>query len=180
MSNCNRSTLTVALVATTTALAFTSAEATDFVTITVQNANGSQTVEVPMDEIKVGESRQLASSSGQPAVITRTSGGLVLEVAGKRTEIDLPDHGQLKSWHHHVADGKVEVIELDKEGSEAGTESRKQRVMVIRHEHDGAMDEAEINALVADIETDLTSAEDGERVIVKRRIDREVKTPSPQ
>lgn len=148
------------------------ASAADTVTVKLLESGFEQQIEIPLDEIAVGSSRQLATASGLPAIVTRKEDGLTIEVAGRTTEIDLPDPA---AFAHHAGDGKRQVM-LRKhhehaagEGNDDKREQHEKRI-VIKHAGEGeAMSEAEIEALLAD--SDVPG--DGKRVVVIRKIHRD-------
>jgi hypothetical protein len=169
---------------TTLALA-TSLQAADIATVRIVGAAGEHSVEIDLDTLKVGESRQLATAAGVPAIVRRSEDGLSIEIAGKTTEVALGGHGDLL-WvgKHGAGDGhkRVHVMKLDSEAvKEIDLGDGQRKVIVMRHKdepgsHGATPDDAEIAALVADIEAkvDADGAADGkEKVIVTRKITRD-------
>ena len=155
------------------------ASASDIANVRIINDDSEQAVEVDLDTLAVGESRQLASSSGAPALVTRTEDGLRIEVAGKTTEVKLgtPD---VAHWVSDAGDGEhVRVIKFDHDETihESGDDPHKQ-VVVIRKSGEAAgadLSEAEIVEIVGDMEETMDlDAGDGERVIVTRRVEHDL------
>lgn len=141
-------------------------------------ANGQeQAVEVDLDQLKVGESRQLVSASGAPAVVTRDENGLSIEIAGRRTEVKL-GAVDVSTWHADAGDGKVKVIEIDRDDLQEFTDQDGQHKVMIVRKHKGdadAIDESEIAALIAEVEADVQqrkgeAGEDQVQVVVTRKI----------
>lgn len=123
----------------------------DIADIRVQSNGAEQRVEVDMNRLREGQSLQLSTESGLPAIVTRTADGLSLEVAGETHQIHLP---------------AVEVIDLEGDAAgkhiviqrqahaQAGQTHREHQVRVIHRSLEGGMegelDEARIEALVAE------------------------------
>lgn len=153
--------------------------AADIATVRIINDAGDQSVEVDLDKLAVGESRQLASSSGAPALVTRTEEGLRIEVAGKTTEVKLGTP-EVAHWVSDEGDGKhVRVIKFDHDENihESGDGEHKKVVVVRKSGEAGGedMSEDEIVELLGDMEDVMElDAGDGEKVIVTRRIEHEV------
>lgn len=163
-------------------------------------ANGSEeSVEVAMDDLKVGESRQLTAASGKPAIVTRTENGLTVEVAGKRTEVVFPAAGGDVHWvhaHGDAHDGKqVRVIRIDRDAEVTDLGDGKRKVIMIKRGSADASglddagiaeliaelqaskdagDDARIKEIIAELEAKHATVGDGEheQVIVTRRITR--------
>ncbi|MBD8525836.1 hypothetical protein [Pseudomarimonas arenosa] len=150
-------------------------QASDVANVRIINASGEEAVEIDLDQLAVGESRQLTSSSGKPAIVTRTESGLSVEVAGKTTEVSLASPGHAGVWHADAGDGKVKIIELDDESLHEGADGeRHERKVVIMHKggEDARLSEDEIAVLIADAEQDIDdSVEVGkDKVIVTRKV----------
>ena len=154
----------------------------DIAEIHVQANGAEQRVEVDMNSLSEGQSRQLSADSGLPAIVTRTPDGLRVEMAGETHEIHLPP---------------VELVDLG--GGEAGkhivikraggdSADGKQEVRVIHRALDGEVDEAQIEAMLAEALAEaeaaraaaddargqaLQAAEQARKVRVIRRIERE-------
>lgn len=168
-----------------TTLAFaTCVQAADVATVRIAGAAGDHTVEIDLDALAVGESRQLATTAGVPAIVSRSDDGLRIEIAGKTTEVALGGHGDLL-WigKHGEGDGKqrVQVMKLDGESvEEIDLGDGQRKVIVMRHhgEHGSGepLDEAKLAELVAEIEAKagVDGAADGkERVTITRKITRD-------
>lgn len=155
------------------------ATASDVAKIRIVTDAGEQAVEVDLDSLKVGQSRQLASSSGAPALVTRTAEGLRIEVAGKTTEVQL-GHAEHASWASDLGEGKqVKVIHFDHDESVHQHGDGEHKKVVVIRKAGGAeghnLSEEEIAELVAEMEVkmDLDTADGGEKVIVTRKVVRE-------
>ncbi len=143
------------------------AGASDTATVRIV-ANGSEeTVEVAMDALKIGESRQLTAASGKPAIVTRTENGLTVEVAGKRTEVEFPvvGGGDLH-WVHADGgdhDGKqVRVIRIDRDAEVTDLGDGKRKVVMIKRgsADAGGLDDAGIAELIAELQASKETGDD--------------------
>lgn len=154
-------------------------QAADIANVRIINSSGEEAVEVDLDQLAVGESRQLTSSSGKPAVVTRTEDGLSIEVAGKTTEVKLAHPGHAAIWHEKSGDGQVKVIEIDDEKHEAGDGQHHERKVMVFHKKGeaGSLSDEELAALIADAEhhADVAVEPGQDKVIVSRKVIREVK-----
>ncbi len=159
-----------------------SAQSQDVTTVKLL-ANGSeQTIEIDMQALTVGQSRQLAASSGLPAIVTRTEDGLIVEVAGVRKEIALPAVDWVEIDGATGSAKQVKVIHLDTDqaddtAGESLGESRRV-VRVIRETGSAPATEAEMAELIAEAEAaaaeaSVTPADGEDRVIVIRRIEKD-------
>jgi hypothetical protein len=128
-----KTSLRTALVAALFATGSAFAGSTDSTSVRIISNGSSETIEVPLSELKVGESRQLAAASGMPAIVTRTDSGLTIEMAGNSTDIRLPDVSRIA-----LADG-------------AG-DGRRMKMLVRDGGH--TLDEASLDALLADLDAD--------------------------
>ncbi|MFN7783400.1 MAG: hypothetical protein ACK5PG_11760 [Lysobacterales bacterium] len=147
------------------------------------HANGAeQRVEVDMNSLSEGQSRQLSADSGLPAIVTRTPEGLRVEMAGETHEIHLPPIELVDLGGGDT--GKHIVIKRAGGDSAEG----KQEVRVIHRTLDGEVDEAQIEAMLAEALAEaeaaraaaddahgqaLQAAEQARKVRVIRRIERE-------
>lgn len=160
------------------------ASASDVANVKIITAHGEEAVEVDLDALKVGESRQLVAASGAPAVVTRSEDGLRIEVGGKVTEIKLAPL-QVAEWHHSDGgEGKqIKLIKLDHGDTTVVGEGGHERKIVIMH-GDGAQaapSDEEIAELIAEVESkvaaDTDGDADGDKVIVTRKVVRETDQP---
>lgn len=173
------------LISLLTTLAFAgSVQAADIANVRILDDAGEHAVEIDLDALKVGESRQLATAAGVPAIVRRSEDGLSIEIAGKTTEVALGGHGDLL-WvgKHGEGEGhkRVHVMKLDGEAVkeiDLGDGQRKVIVMRQHGEHGSGepLDEAKLDALIAEIEA--KAAADGdhdgkERVFITRKITRD-------
>lgn len=168
--------LTSALIALLTFSAAAVAIERDTANVRIVSGGVEESVEIALDEMKVGESRQLVAASGKPAIVTRTDAGLTIEIAGKRTEVAFPDPDQIVVH----GDEKVRIVRLD--GDHAAHGEKGVRKVVMLRSHDGdkvALDDAEIEALIADIHAkhgdghEHEGDADGDKVFVTRKVVRE-------
>lgn len=168
------------------------ATASDETSITVRTAAGAIERVDFAGELAPGERRALSTRLGNPATLTRTEQGLLLELADERYELPnpSPDLAGLATDAdgHGTIDGKPVrkiVIRRDKDVSETvdaeGAERKSNVVVKIARHGEGAAGadaiELDPELLVldpADPELALAAAEGkGQRVIVTRRIKRE-------
>lgn len=147
----------------------------------VRISSDGTTETIVLDDLKVGESRQLYSEAGTLVTATRTADAIELDVGGDKTRITLFDPA-LSS----AASG----VRVDVSGDEDGT----QRVVKIRHDgqihagqgSDGKRTVVLVSGDGADVHTldsgtddirvlldGLAPDGDGKHVVVKRRIVRD-------
>jgi hypothetical protein len=154
----------------------------DIAEVHVQANGAEQRVEVDMNSLSEGQSRQLSADSGLPAIVTRTPEGLRVEMAGETHEIHLPPIELVDLGGGDT--GKHIVIKRAGGDSAEG----KQEVRVIHRTLDGEVDEAQIEAMLAEALAEaeaaravaddahgqaLQAAEQARKVRVIRRIERE-------
>ena len=173
------------LIGILTTLAFAgSVQAADITNVRILGDAGEHAVEIDLDALKVGESRQLATAAGVPAIVRRSEDGLSIEIAGKTTEVALGGHGDLL-WvgKHGEGEGhkRVQVMKLDSETvKEIDLGDGQRKVIVMRHkgEHGSGepLDDAKLAELIAEIEAKADTDGDQagkERVFVTRKITRD-------
>jgi hypothetical protein len=136
------------------------AAAVDEATIKLRHGDHTETLQLPLSSLKVGESRQLAAESGMPAIVTRHDEGLRIEMAGRVTEVPLIERGGDGHRVHFVRSG---------DDGETGAKHViiKHRSQSVDVEGHGDPD-VDIDALLAELEHDVGTA-DGERTIIIRR-----------
>jgi len=152
----------------------------DIAEIHVQANGAEQRVVVDMNSLSEGQSRQLSADSGLPAIVTRTQEGLTVEMAGAVHDIPMPPVEIL-----HLGGGTDRHILIKRSAADAAGSERQ--VRVIHRTLDGAPDEAQIEALVAEALAEaeaaraaaetahgdaLQAAEQARKVRVIRRIER--------
>lgn len=161
----------------------------DIADIRVQSNGVEQRVEVDMNRLREGQSLQLSTESGLPAIVTRTADGLSLEVAGETHQIHLPAVEVIDL--EGAAAGRHIVIQRQAH-AQAGQTRREHQVRVIHRSLEGGvegeLDEARIEALVAEAMAEaeaarasaeiargeaLEAAERAHKVRVIRRIERD-------
>jgi hypothetical protein len=127
--------------------------------------------------VAVGETRALTTARGNPATLVASADGWLLELAGERFEIDMPDTDPeaLAALGSDPAAGRVvRRIEVDTDTQATDGERKVREVRVVRTgEHgEGAGDAPEVLVMpLADPELALAQAE-GKRVMVVRTIKR--------
>jgi hypothetical protein len=156
--------LSLAIAAAVLALIGRAAAAdSDVANVRIIAGGSEETVEVEMNELKVGESRQLTAASGTPAIVTRTDDGLVVEIAGKRTEVHFPAGGSDPLWVDADGIGKqVRVIKIDGGDIDvSGTVEHK--VIVMRHGDGSTAHAGELEVVTEDL-VGAAGEVDGEKI----------------
>jgi len=163
--------LALALITACATLGVAHAGNTDTAVIQLKANGADQRIKVDMNALAEGESRQLSADSGLPAIVTRTAEGLRVEIAGEVREIHMPT-----VEHLHIgegADGDKRIVIKRTHSSESDGDEQRHEVRVIRHAGEGPLDEAEIEALVAEAmeHGGHEGAVDADKVRVIRRIE---------
>lgn len=182
-SNLLSAALAVALIGFTA-----TAIAEDVADIEIISDQTTHAISLSLDDLAVGESRQLTASSGQPTVVTRTESGLIVEVAGKRTEVLLSPHGADRTW---ITDGEAgdmtRVIKIDRNAEITTSGDGEHKVIMIKKGDGGGLDDATVEVITEDLigphgadhheqvmemisEIDTNVDGDATKVIVTRRI----------
>ena len=157
-------------------------ESTEF---QVRTASG-QVEKVKIDNLAVGEVRNVTSENGTSVVVGRHENGYVLDIAGERIEVNTPDVQSLTTNEELVindgdgGDGnkKQIVIKLDDHDMVTSGAATQRRVVVVKHDgSDGKTIRIEEGAgaekLVHDM--DLNNPELGDkRVMVVRKVEKTV------
>jgi hypothetical protein len=164
-----KTSLRITLIAAAFAAGSAVADSTDRTSVRIVSNGTSETIDVPLSALKVGESRQLAAASGTPAIVTRTDSGLTIEMAGRSTEVKLPELNRIA---RSDGDGKrqVRIIRHDGGGLADGAGPRH-TVFVQRQKGEGDpadIEEADLDALLSDIDVDVGTA-DTKVIVVHRR-----------
>ncbi len=132
-------------------------------------------------ELAVGEVRALTTESGNPARLSRSAAGTVLELAGEDFDIDLPAvvelDGELAARDAGPAgsggaDGKRIVIrsQVDETDGETAAPAGQRKIVRLVHRH-GADGEIEIDAADPALTPENAILEgEGPRVIVMRKL----------
>ena len=159
---------------------------TDSTEFQVRTANG-QVEKVKIDDLAVGEVRNVTSEAGTESVVGRHEKGYVLDISGERIEVNTPDVQSLSTEEElviHGGDGhdKQIVVKLDDHGhghaAGADAATSKRRIVVVTPDGtDGKtirIEEGEgAEKLVH--EMDLNDPELGDkRVMVVRKIEKTV------
>ncbi|MCI1711503.1 MAG: hypothetical protein LKM32_14450 [Chiayiivirga sp.] len=160
------------------ALAGETTETTDIEIV----ANGTSE-KVSLDNLKVGETRQLYSEAGTLVTAIRTADAIELDIAGEKTRIAMfepgqgePDEARIEALidaHAGDADGEKRIVRIEREviASEGDAKHDGQRkVVIIKGDgstHDLHGDHPHLLVKHGD------GHGDGKTVIVKRRIHKE-------
>lgn len=159
----------------------------DIAEIHVQANGAAQRVEVDMNTLAEGQSRQLSANTGLPAIVTRTATGLTLEIAGETHDIRMPAVDVI-----HLGgsiDGATKQIVMKRaDAAQAAGDAERRTVRVVRREGSGPLDPAELEVLVAEALADaevareaaalargeaVQAGQDARKVRVIRRIERD-------
>ena len=143
------------LISLLTTLAFAgSVQAADIANVRILGDAGEHAVEIDLDALKVGESRQLATAAGVPAIVRRSEDGLSIEIAGKTTEVALGGHGDLL-WVGKHGEGAKTVRAISLDSNQVGKitlgEGERDSVVTLRHVRHGAGEDGSHDAMVADL-----------------------------
>lgn len=130
---------------------------------------------VVLDDMKVGESRQLYSEAGTLVTAVRTQDAIELDIGGDKTRVTLPDAdlspealadliAQSGSGNGTPTIVRVQRAAGDVNASLAG----KQRVVMIAGK-DGAVETIDVDGASVHVDGDVLSVDGGKRVIVQRK-----------
>jgi hypothetical protein len=161
--------LRIALLAAAFAAGSAVAGSTDSTSVRIISNGNSETIEIPLSELKVGESRQLAAASGMPAIVTRTASGLTIEMAGRSTEVKLPELGRIARSDGDAA-RQIRIVRHDG-GDPADGSGAQRKVVVQRQKGEGGrvdLDDADLDALLSGIDVDGGPA-DSKVIVVQRK-----------
>jgi hypothetical protein len=135
---------------------------------------GGVTEKLSIEDLKVGETRQLYSEAGTLVTATRTAQALQLDIGGDKTTVPMVESGDLldeeiealiERHHGEAADGKRVVRIHRADGEHAKADGRHRKVIVV----DAA--EGSAHALDGDGPHVLVKdAAGGKQVIVKRKV----------
>lgn len=143
------------------------------------SANGAeQRIEVDLGALQPGQSRQLFTDAGLPAIVSRSEQGLQIELAGESHAVPMPQvlHFQQLGASGEAGEKRAVVIKRERSGDAAG--EARHEVRIVRLGDAAEASELDIDALVAEA---LAGAEaegldlgegEGRKVRVVRRIER--------
>lgn len=167
------------------------AQAEDSAEISIRKNGAEHGLSVDLEQLGDGQTLQLSTAAGLPALVRRDGDSLEIEVGGQSFEVKVGHHVQGVWVGDAAADAPVEIIRLA-EGESSGERLDKQvkvirlhreegsaefdgehKVLVMRRSGNGTLDEAEI-----EIETLIEEARskagggqaDGTEISVRRRI----------
>jgi hypothetical protein len=136
-------------------------------------------------ELAPGESRALSTEAGNPATLSRTDSGMLLELAGERFEIDVPaaaalDAAALEGEPEHSGK-RIIIHDVETQAAADGTTPapahERKIVRIIRHADGSAGGVAGDPAHEMPDEAELVLPEgEGPQVVVMRRIVRHPQT----
>ena len=156
----------------------------DETTIVARTAAGALEKVTYEGELALGEHRALTTAKGNPAVLSRTDAGMVLEVAGESFDIPVPsaELADAAAPEGDAAHGRKIVIKhVDKDVVADANGSEEREVVTVRRlHHDG--DDAAAELLLVDPmdpELALEAAGEGKRVIVMRKLVKEHTVDGP-
>lgn len=156
----------------------------DETTIVARTAGGALEKVTYEGELALGEHRALTTAKGNPAVLSRTDAGMVLEVAGESFDIPVPsaELADAAAPEGDAAHGRKIVIKhVDKDVVADANGSEEHEVVTVRRLHHGGGDAAAELLLVdpMDPELALEAAGEGKRVIVMRKLVKEHTVDGP-
>ncbi|MCK7595058.1 hypothetical protein [Pseudomarimonas salicorniae] len=172
------------------------ARAGDIADITIEKQGTAHVLSVDLDTLGDGQTLQLSTQAGVPAIVSRSGGTLDVEIAGATHEISI---GEVNgTWvDAHGGKHEVEVVRFEKGEADEGSDGRKVKVVRLHGEHDelieerlegadagkvvvikrhgdDAMDEDELVRLIEEAKAGSGPADaDGVRITVERRVTRE-------
>ena len=148
-------------------------------TTEIEVVSNGKSEKLSIDDLKVGETRQLYSEAGTLVTAVRTADAIELDIAGEKTRIALiePGHGDLGDAEIEAlieahagahADGEKRIVRIERdvvEGEGDGTQVGKRKIVMIGghgETHDFHGEHPHVLIKHGD--------GDGKQVIVKRRI----------
>ncbi len=137
--------------------AFASAEASsrDIAKISLPANGATQRIDVDLNALQPGQSRQLFTESGLPAVVTRSEQGLSIELAGETHDIRMPN------VVHFIAEGaptESRVVVVKRREGEAGGSEASQEVRVVRLDGANWSASEDVDALVEQALAEVAAA----------------------
>lgn len=170
-----RLTLALALSLTVASLATVAAEPQETTRVEI-GQNGSSEI-VVLDDLAVGESRQLYSEAGTLVTATRTADAIELDIGGDKTRVVMPTPDMSEDAiaaivrDAHGGDGTARLVRVHR--TDAGDATTvdvsgdgESRVVVIKR--DGELQTMDLDGI--DVLLDEGAPADGKRIIVKRTI----------
>lgn len=142
-------------------------------------ANGAeQRIDVDMLALQPGQSRQLFTESGLPAIVSRDEQGLSIELAGETHQVRMPKVMNFTAGAA-VGDGDVRTVVIKRDAADGAPIEIGSQVRVIRVAGNEGLDTEDVDALLARAlaeaganGVDLSEFEaDGRKIRVVRRIE---------
>jgi hypothetical protein len=173
-----------AVLAVCIALGLGAALAAERESIEVRIAAGADAEVIRIDDLAIGESRQLTTESGKPVTVVREAEALLIDLDGEPHEIRLPDPQGGKGFAF-VTSRDHRVVLMDADGSGKAQVridgAPGAREMVIVRGHGEGEEGRQVRIVHAGEDVDIATLmegidlEDGEtkRIMVKRRIVRD-------
>lgn len=131
--------------------------------------NGNTEV-VVLDDMAIGESRQLYSEAGTLVTAVRTNEAIELDIGGDKTRVTLPDPDLSPEAIARIVagagDGSPAIVRIQRDGAAAGAEG-KQRVVMIASK-DGSVETIDAEDVKLLVDGDALVVDGGKRVIVQR------------
>lgn len=156
----------------------------DSTTFKVRTPAG-QVETVSVENLAVGETRTVQTTSGTPVVVGRHERGYVLDVAGERIEVHTPAvhlDGEGDPLVIHSGNGTHVVVQMDKTGEVAdGAQTEVRKVVIVKKGPQGDVitTGAEADVLLEQLEGADPALADGKRVMVVRRVEKHRETTPP-
>lgn len=159
-------------------LASVAAEPRDTTRVEIGQHGSSEVV--VLEDLAIGESRQLYSEAGTRVTATRTAEAIELDIGGDKTRVVMPAPGlsddaiaALVRDAHAADDGKTRIVRVHRADAGdattvdvSGAAAGDARVVVIKR--DGDVQSVDLEGI--DVLLDGAPAADGKRIIVKRTI----------
>lgn len=177
------------------ALQASPAQAADVADITIARDGTAHALSVDLDVLGDGQTLQLSTKAGVPAIVRRAGDTLTIDLAGASHEVkvgqvfgghwvgegdgeravEIIRLGDGDSVHTEHEGSKVKIVRLEGDDHEVVEHAGEHRVMVFKRDHEGALDEAEIAELIeqAKAQAGATPDADGTQITVERRITRD-------
>lgn len=170
------------------------AQAADVADIEIRSAGAEHALSIDLEQLADGQRLQLSTKAGLPAIVSRAGDLLSIEVGGQTHEVGI-GHKVEGLWVGKRGEGEVEIVRLGEgnlhtlhegkqlkivtlEGDEQETveEHGERKVVVIKREGEGPIDEAELETLIERAKAEAGAGDEDHaeaRVTVTRRITRD-------
>src|SRR5690606_18489098 len=107
-----------------------SAQAGDIAEINIRRDGAEHALSVDLEQLGDGQTLQLSTEAGLPAIVSRDGDSLDIGIAGQTYEVKVGQHVHALRLDGDAADGQLEIIRLD--ADKASGEAVDRQVKVIR------------------------------------------------